>query len=77
MQLFLDGVLAAGRTDTTSAWPIDGFWRLGGDNLTSWPSRPTSRYLNGQIDDVAIYPHVLSLLRIQAHYAASGRTQIR
>ena len=74
MQLFLDGVLAAGRTDTTSAWPIDGFWRIGGDNLTSWPNRPTSRYLNGQIDDVAIYPTVLPLSRVQAHFVASGRT---
>ncbi|MGY3317957.1 PKD repeat protein [Arthrobacter sp. TE12232] len=74
MQLFLDGVVLAGRTDTTSAWPIDGFWRIGGDNLTSWPNRPTSRYLNGQIDDVAIYPTVLPLSRVQAHFVASGRT---
>ena len=74
MQLFLDGALAASRTDTTAAWPIDGYWRIGGDNLTSWPSRPTSRYLNGQIDDVAIYPAVLPLSRVQAHYVASGRT---
>ena len=42
MQLYVDGVLAAGRTDTTSAWPIDGYWRIGGDNLTSWPNRPTA-----------------------------------
>ncbi|MEV5053183.1 PKD domain-containing protein [Arthrobacter sp. LAR12-1-1.1] len=74
MQLFLDGALAAGRTDTTSAWPIDGFWRIGGDNLSGWPNRPTSRYLNGQIDDVAIYPAVLPLSRVQAHFVASGRT---
>lgn len=73
MQLFVDGVLAANRTDTTSAWPFDGYWRIGGDNLSNWPSRPTSRFLNGQIDEVAIYPTVLPTSRIQAHYVASGR----
>lgn len=74
MQLFVDGAAVAGRTDVTGAWPFDGYWRVGGDNLSNWPSRPTSRYLNGQIDDVAIYPAVLPLSRIQAHYVASGRT---
>lgn len=74
MQLFVDGVLVAEKADTTTAWPFDGYWRIGGDNLSNWPSRPTSRYLNGQIDEVAIYPTVLPLSRIQAHYTASGRT---
>ena len=77
MQLFVDGTLAAGRTGTTTAWPFDGYWRIGGDNLTSWPSVPTSRYLNGQIDDVAIYPTVLPLSRVQAHYVASGRIRVQ
>lgn len=74
MQLFVDGVLVASRADITTAWPIDGYWKIGGDNLTGWNQAPTSRYLNGQIDDVAIYPSVLPLSRVQAHYTASGRT---
>ncbi len=74
MQLFVDGAQVAERTDTTAAWPFDGYWRIGGDNLSNWPSRPTSRYLDGQIDEVAIYPTVLPLSRVQAHYVASGRT---
>lgn len=73
MQLFVDGVLVGSRTDVTSAWQFDGFWRIGGDNLGSWTNRPTNRYFNGQLDDVAIYPAVLPLSRIQAHYVASGR----
>lgn len=73
MQLFVDGVLVGSRTDVTSAWQFDGFWRIGGDNLGSWTNRPTNRYFNGQLDDVAIYPSVLPLSRIQAHYVASGR----
>ncbi|NYD79162.1 PKD domain-containing protein [Arthrobacter cupressi] len=76
MQLFVDGVLQASRTDVTTAWPIDAYWRIGGDNLGNWTQRPSSRYLNGQIDEVAIYPTVLPLSRVQAHYVASGRTVI-
>lgn len=73
MQLFVDGVLVGSRTDVTSAWQFDGFWRIGGDNLGSWTNRPTNRYFNGQIDEAAIYPTVLPTSRIQAHYVASGR----
>jgi len=73
MELFVDGVLVASRTDVKSAWQFDGFWRIGGDNLSSWTSRPTNRYFTGQLDDVAIYPTVLPLSRVQAHYVASGR----
>ncbi len=76
MQLFVDGVLQASRTDVTTARPIDAYWRIGGDNLGNWTQRPTSRYLNGQVDEVAIYPTVLPLSRVQAHYVASGRTVI-
>jgi hypothetical protein len=76
MQLFVDGVLVGSRTDITSAWQFDGFWRVGGDNLGSWTNRPTNRYFSGQLDDLAIYPTVLPLSRIQAHYTASGRTVI-
>ncbi len=82
MQLTIDGTRAAGRTDTTAAWPFDGYWRIGGDHLTGWPSWPILpkgegnyvSFLSGQIDDVALYPSVLPLARIQAHYVASGRT---
>ncbi|OFI38958.1 hypothetical protein BIU82_16780 [Arthrobacter sp. SW1] len=74
MQLFVDGVLQASRADVTTAWPIDAYWRIGGDTLGSWADRPLSRYLAGQIDEVAIYPAVLPLSRVQAHYVASGRT---
>ncbi len=74
MQLFVDGTLATSKADTTAAWAIDGYWRIGGDNLNGWPSRPSSRYLAGQLDDVAIYPVALPLPRVQAHYTASGRS---
>ena len=51
-----------------------GQWVLGGDTVSGWPSAPTSRYLNGTLDDVAIYPAALTRNQIRAHYSASGRT---
>lgn len=73
MRLYVDGSPVASRTDTTAGQAYTGYWRIGGDTLTSWPSAPTSRYLAAAIDEVAVYPSVLSPSRISAHYAASGR----
>jgi PKD repeat protein len=41
MQLFVDGKAAGTSTGTTSAWPFDGYWRIGGDNLANWPYWPS------------------------------------
>ena len=51
-----------------------GYWRVGGDNLGSWPNAGTSQYLAGTIDDVAIYPTALTLAQVRDHYTKSGRT---
>ncbi|MCC6495671.1 MAG: PKD domain-containing protein [Propionibacteriaceae bacterium] len=74
MALYVDGVKVGSRTDTTAGQSYTGYWRIGGDNLNSWPNRPSSYYLSGQIDDVAIYPTVLTSAQVRAHYLNSGRT---
>jgi len=74
MSLYVDGLKVGSRTDTTAGQSYTGYWRIGGDSLNSWPNRPTSNYLNGQIDDVAVYPTVLAASQIRAHYLNSGRT---
>ena len=68
MTLYVDGKKVASDPGTTSAQDYAGFWRIGGDNLSGWPSRPTSDYFAGAIDDVAIYPTALSLTQVAAHY---------
>lgn len=73
MVLYVDGRKVAQDPTVTSTRPYPGYWRIGGDNLNSWPSRPTSRNFAGVIDDVAIYPSALSQDRVVAHYVASGR----
>jgi hypothetical protein len=71
MRLYVDGVLQ-GQNTTTVNQTYDGYWRIGGDSLDSWPNQPTSRFFSGSIDEVAVYPAVLSAAAVTAHYAASG-----
>ena len=69
MQLFVDGALVASRTDTTNAQYFNGYWRVGGDTLsTGWPNAPTRSRFGGAIDDVAVYPSVLSAATVLQHY---------
>jgi PKD repeat protein len=68
MALFVDGTKVASRTDITTAYDYKGFWRLGGDNLANWTSRPSSDYLAGSIDEAAIYPTALSNTQVSQHY---------
>ena len=74
MQLFIDGKRVGARTDVTAGQAYTGYWRVGGDNLNGWPSQPSSNYLAGLIDEVAIYPTVLGSNQVNNHYVASGRT---
>ncbi|MDN3444169.1 PKD domain-containing protein [Microbacterium sp. APC 3901] len=69
MELYIDGVKVAQRSDTTSAQSYTGYWRIGGDS--TWSG---SQFFNGTIDEVAIYGGALSRTQVQAHYVASGRT---
>lgn len=73
MQLYVDGALVASRTDTTTARNVDGVWRIGGDRLSGWTANPSSSYINGQIDEVAVYAKPMSGSLINAHYVL-GKT---
>jgi hypothetical protein len=77
MAFYIDGTLI-GSNSTTGAQSYSGYWRLGGDNLRGWAlsqdwasSAPPSYYLNGTIDELAVYSGVLSQSQVSAHYAAN------
>ena len=71
MFLYIDGVLAASRTDAVYAQIINaGYWRIGGDNMGSWGGGGSSAYFAGDLDDVAVYHHPLTAGQVAAHYAA-------
>jgi Concanavalin A-like lectin/glucanases superfamily/PKD domain len=73
MKLYVDGNLVASNAAITKAQVYRGYWRVGGDQLGSWPSAPTREAITAAIDEVAVYPTALSLNQIRTHYAASGR----
>jgi hypothetical protein len=72
MVLYVDGQKVASNT-VASAMAIDGYWRVGGDGLsTAWPGAPTSGFFAGNIDEAAIYPKVLTSAQVAEHWALGG-----
>ncbi|MFE5790441.1 LamG domain-containing protein [Rhodococcus erythropolis] len=69
MHLYVDGTQVAERADTVQAeYRIAGYWRVGGDIITGWPSAPSSSNFAGAIDEVAVYNSALSSDAVQAHW---------
>ncbi|WP_028047337.1 LamG domain-containing protein [Cellulomonas sp. URHE0023] len=66
-KLYIDGARVAQRTDTTSAQPYSGYWRIGGDS--PWGG---NAYFAGSIDDVAVYPTALDSAQVDAHWVSAG-----
>ncbi len=73
-RLYADGELVAQDDTLSKAQVYYGYWRVGGDRLTSWPSAPTREAFEGTIDDVAIYPTALTPNQVEANFSASGRS---
>lgn len=71
MALYVDGSAVASNPNTGSQ-PFNGYWRVGGDSLTGWPSAPGSAYFNGSIDEVAIYQYALTGDQVASHYALAN-----
>ncbi len=72
MRLYIDGVQVDTRADTNSGHGYYGYWRVGADTLSGWTSAPTSTRLNGDIDEAAVYYHVLDASQIASHWNVSG-----
>lgn len=71
MRLYVDGQLVGQRTDVKVAEHLSiGYWRIGQDTLTGWPSAPTSNAFAGDLDELAVYKRELTASEIAAHYAA-------
>jgi hypothetical protein len=63
--LYLDGRLAASEPDVGGKISNDRPLQIGGEQ-----HHPGGRYLDGAMDEIAIYAHVLPAERIAAHFAA-------
>jgi PKD repeat protein len=68
MELWVDGSLR-GTNPQTQAQVYDGYWRIGGD--TAWGGN-SSDWFAGSIDEVAVYPGVLTQQEVREHFQAGG-----
>lgn len=75
MRLYVDG-RQVGANTTTGGQHYFGWWTVGGDNLNNWPEAPSSRYLNGGIDEVAVYDKQLTSARVFEHYREGRPTGV-
>ncbi len=69
--MYVDTVVVASNPAPGAAEANTNYFRWGGDTLSGWPSRPTSNYFNGDLDEVAIYLAQLGPLRVIRHYHAN------
>ena len=69
MNLYVDGVLVASRTDVAHAANQYGYWQLGGDRIKLFTGLDKSLNFQGNIDEAAVYPTALSGADIAALYA--------
>ena len=68
MKLYMDGVQVAANASYTTAEYTTGYWRIGYDNLSGWPSAPSSFYFDGTMDDILIYHRALSAAEVAILY---------
>jgi hypothetical protein len=69
MKLYVDGVLRASNASITTSQNYQGYWHVGFNSISrGWPSGPSSPYFAGSIDEVAVYPAVLSAAQVAAHH---------
>jgi PKD repeat protein len=64
MSLYLDGRSVDTQASATIPTSYNGYWRIGGDATGSGVG-----YLNGSIDEPAVYPAALSAAQVSAHYS--------
>jgi hypothetical protein len=71
--IYVDGASVASSASITAGQAIAEYWRWGGESLAYWPSRPASDFFVGTLDEVALYPAVLTATQVQAHYSSRAR----
>jgi hypothetical protein len=68
LKLYVDGILIATDATTTSAEITTGYWRIGHNDLATWPSEPSSYYFAGILDDAIIYHRELNSTEVGTLY---------
>ncbi len=75
-RLYVDGTLV-GTHATSTTGTYTGWWHVGCAALGLWPSEPTSRYLAGTIDEVAVHSVELDPATIAWRHQLGVRGEMR
>ncbi|MET4099767.1 PKD repeat protein [Agrococcus sp. UYP10] len=73
--LYVDGTRVAQDTTVTTARAYGGYWRIGGDTLSSWPNAPSSSHFRGAMDEIAVYGSALTSSQVSTHHALGSGQQ--
>lgn len=76
MALSVDGIRVGGRADVTEGEKYLGYWRVGGDKSGGFANSGTSGYLNAVVDEIAVFPSVLTRAQINQLVSAGGGTPV-
>ncbi|MGY1844495.1 LamG-like jellyroll fold domain-containing protein [Modestobacter sp. SYSU DS0875] len=71
MRLYVDGELVGARTGV-SAENFTGYWRIGFDNINTWPDAPTSYWFTGSLAHASFHLSEMSANEVAAQYAAGS-----
>jgi hypothetical protein len=70
--LYVDGLRQGTDLTTTTAASYTGYWRIGYDSLTGWPSAPTSSFLAATVDEARVTNRQLGDTEIKNDYTAQA-----
>lgn len=68
MKLYVDGGLVGNDPAVTTAESYTGYWKIGYNDIFTWPNEPSSHYFQGTLDDAVIYQRELSASEIGVIY---------
>jgi len=68
--LYVDNLLQGSDPTTTTAGSYSGYWRMGFDNLSAWPTAPSSNYFGGTVDEARVYARQITAKEVANDYTA-------
>ncbi|MCR2053021.1 LamG domain-containing protein [Actinomyces bowdenii] len=74
--LYVDGKVVAFDSTFTAGEDYTGYWRVGGDLLQGVNGAPSSHYISGEIDEVAVYSSTLGPAQVAQHYTLGSGKEV-
>ncbi|MBF0697402.1 LamG-like jellyroll fold domain-containing protein [Actinomyces bowdenii] len=74
--LYVDGKVVAFDSAFTAGDDYTGYWRVGGDLLQGVNGAPSSHFLSGDIDEVAVYGSALGPAQVAQHYTLGSGKEV-